>query len=83
MSRWKYQYQRVADVLQQRAEQMRPKPHAGHEQYVRDGRCYICTIVAAAPPLTSEQVVRLRQLLPPIEPRAAVKSTKSLQGKRR
>lgn len=68
--RWEYQYWRVADVLRQRVEQLKPSPHCGHEQYVKkDGSCYICRLVDSAPPLTSEQKWKLSQLLGPVLPR--------------
>jgi hypothetical protein len=66
MSRWQYQYQRIADVLTQRVEQLTPDPHWHHERYVRpDGYCPICAFVAAAPPpetWTAEQTAKLRRL---------------------
>lgn len=77
MSRWQYQYQRIADVMQQRVEQMRPDPHAHHRSAVRGGRCYICTLVDAAPPLTFEQIDRLRALLAPVLPAHMQATTKN------
>lgn len=68
--RWRYQYQRIADVLQQRVKHLRPEPHAGHDEgLVKNGRCSFCDrideLVAAAPPLTPEQISRLAALIGP------------------
>jgi len=63
--RWRHQYRRIADVLQQRVDQLTPPPHAGHETYVRPEGCSICALVDTAPPLTPDQIARLRVLLSP------------------
>lgn len=73
VDRWKYQYQRIADVLQQVADKLTADPHERHRHNVRaDGSCTYCEaikkVVDAAPPLTSDQISVLRALLPPLSP---------------
>jgi len=71
--RWRRQYRRIADVLQQRVEHLerdRQDSHTrSHGTYIRDGQCYVCALVAAAPPLTPEMRSRLAALLWPTDPK--------------
>lgn len=63
--RWRYQYQRIADVLQQRAEQLRPPPETAAARRIRE-------LVDAAPPLSESQRAHLALLLHPAPASAAV-----------
>lgn len=63
--RWRNQYQRIADVLQQRAGQLRPASETAVDRYIRE-------LVDAAPPLSEWQRARLALLLQPATASAAV-----------
>lgn len=60
--RWRYQYQRIADVLQQLEVQAKERIWPRPDWYGHDGQhetgcvhCHIARLVAAAPPLTADQ----------------------------
>lgn len=79
--RWRNQYQRIADVLQQRVDQLTPNPYLARvEQRIADA-------VAAAPPLSEAQRALLAILLrpPPADavindPVALAKAAKIMRG---
>lgn len=66
--RWRYQRQRVADVVQQRIDQLQPEWYGHDGQHDHCTHCHIKRLVDAAPPLTPEQLDRLALLLSPWSP---------------